>query len=117
MSFQFDHWELNSDIFDGFKYNNDNNNASFSSVTSSSAKKSKKAVQYSDMCSVVLIPTRFEYFNAGIDLWYRPADFTIAISQVRKEIRLLMSIYRSIVNEESAKTALYQPSGGLQFQE
>mmetsp|Transcript_21234 Transcript_21234/g.29216 ORF Transcript_21234/g.29216 Transcript_21234/m.29216 type:complete len:115 (-) Transcript_21234:322-666(-) len=111
MSFQFDHWELNSDVFDRFK----NDTASLSS-TSSSSKKPKKVVQYNEICSVVLIPSRFEYFNAGIDLWYKPADFSTAISQVRQEILLLMSIDKSIVNEESARAALYKPSRGSYFE-
>jgi hypothetical protein len=50
MAFHFDHWE----IYD----------------FGLSPQKPKKKVHYSNTCSVILIPTRDEYFKAGIDLWY-----------------------------------------------
>lgn len=37
--------------------------------------KKKKRVQYSNVCSVVLIPTRQEFKNAGLDLWYKRGEY------------------------------------------
>lgn len=54
MSFQFDHWEI------------------YDPSTLQSSK--KKRVQYAEVCSVVLIPCRREYVEAGIDLWYHSED-------------------------------------------
>lgn len=48
------------------------------STTPSSPKKDgkkKKKVQYSNVCSVVLIPTRQEFKNAGLDLWYKRGEY------------------------------------------
>jgi hypothetical protein len=55
MSFQFDHWEI------------------YDPSTLQSPRK-KKRVQYAEVCSVVLIPCRREYIEAGIDLWYHSED-------------------------------------------
>lgn len=55
MSFQFDHWEI------------------YDPSTLQSPRK-KKRVQYAEVCSVVLIPCRREYVEAGIDLWYHSED-------------------------------------------
>lgn len=34
----------------------------------------KKKVKYSNVCSVVLIPTRQEFKEAGLDLWYKRGE-------------------------------------------
>jgi len=35
----------------------------------------KKSVRFSEMCKVILIPTRHEYSSAGIVLWWSKNDF------------------------------------------
>jgi len=37
--------------------------------------KKKKCVHYSRVCYVVLIPTRQEFKDAGLDLWYRFGEY------------------------------------------
>jgi hypothetical protein len=64
MSFQFDHWEI------------------YDPSTLQSPRK-KKRVQYAEVCSVVLIPCRREYVEAGIDLWYHSEDINW---NIRREI-------------------------------
>ena len=39
------------------------------------SQKRKKKVQYSNVCTVVLIPTRKEFKEAGLDLWYRRGEY------------------------------------------
>lgn len=36
--------------------------------------KQKKHVQYSNVCYIILIPTRQEFKAAGLDLWYHPHE-------------------------------------------
>jgi hypothetical protein len=57
----------------------------------STIKKRKKthSVHYYERCTVVLIPSRIEYIDAGIDLWYNQADFCIAMTQVQEEMDAL----------------------------
>mmetsp|Transcript_32461 Transcript_32461/g.44491 ORF Transcript_32461/g.44491 Transcript_32461/m.44491 type:complete len:94 (+) Transcript_32461:91-372(+) len=93
MSFEFDHWELDNQVSSEQKISH----------------KKRKVVHYAEKCSVVLIPSRVEYFNAGIDLWYKPKDFSSALNQVQKEIGLLMSIDSSITIQK-ARIELFQPN-------
>ena len=60
-----------------------------STTTSSDLKKRKRnnhCVHYCERCTVVLIPSRIEYIDAGIDLWYKQADFLTAMIQVQEEM-------------------------------
>lgn len=56
MSFQFDHWEI-------YDIGSEKDHFHFG--------KKKKRVRYSDYSTVILIPSRQEYVDAGIDLWYK----------------------------------------------
>jgi len=38
-------------------------------------KTKKKLVRFSEICKVILIPTRHEYLSAGIILWWSKNDF------------------------------------------
>ena len=99
MSFEFDHWELGNNFLDSNQKSN----------------RKRKVVHYAEKCSVVLIPSRVEYFNAGIDLWYKQKDFKSALNQVRKEIGLLMSIDSSITLQK-ARIQLFQPNQKVQIE-
>ena len=89
MSFHFDHWEIN---------------------TNSIKKVSKRHhVKYATKCNVILIPSRLEYIEAGIDLWYKASDFSDNIRQVLDEVNTVVSNNPS-VTEENALKFLYQPT-------
>lgn len=49
-------------------------------------KRNHQRVHYHDRCTVILIPSRTEYIDAGIDLWYKQSDFYIAMMQVQEEM-------------------------------
>ncbi len=64
--------------------------ASTSASTSTTKKRKRNhCVHYRERCTVVLIPSRIEYIDAGIDLWYTRADFYIAMMQVQEEMDAL----------------------------
>lgn len=46
-----------------------------------------KKVQYAKTCNVILIPTRQEYFDASIDLWYTRESFERSKIQASMEIK------------------------------
>lgn len=47
--------------------------------------KKVKHVQYSNVCSVVLIPTRHEFRDAGLDLWYRRGEYDYGSSDDERD--------------------------------
>jgi len=57
---------------------------------------------------LILIPTRQEYIDASIDLWYTRTTFDLAKVQAGKEIRELMLKHPSLTFEK-AVLILYQP--------
>ena len=93
MNFCFDHWELDDRTFqEPFR------------TTSSSSKK----VKYAKTCAVILIPSREEYFNAGINLWYDRKDLKLSQYQASIELKHLME-ENPVLTMEAAMTYLYQP--------
>ena len=56
------------------------------SATLNKRKRHNHCVHYRERCTVVLIPSRIEYIDAGIDLWYKQADFLTAMIQVQEEM-------------------------------
>ena len=62
-----------------------------SMLSSPTVKKRKRnnSVHYFERCTVVLIPSRIEYIDAGIDLWYKQADYCVAMMQVQEEMDAL----------------------------
>jgi hypothetical protein len=68
----------------------------------------KRNVSYANTCAVILIPSRKEYIDAGIDLWYNKKDQTSAQSQVANELKQLIT-YNPALTVETAMKFLYQP--------
>jgi len=58
MSYYFHHWEIDN-IFDEKKFKKSKNIKN----------KKQKKVRYSNTVTIILIPTKEEYIEAGIDLW------------------------------------------------
>lgn len=69
---------------------------------------SSKKVKYAKTCAVILIPSREEYFNAGINLWYDRRDLKLSQYQASVELKHLME-ENPILTMEAAMTYLYQP--------
>lgn len=69
----------------------------------------KKKQQYSANCSVVLIPSRQEYIEAGINLWTSKHDQVIAQSEVATEVKQILD-YNPRLSFQMAMKFLYQPS-------
>ncbi len=66
-------------------------------------------VRYKKTCDVILIPSKEEYVEFGIQLWYKPKDFKIAKAEAKEELRELLE-YLPQLSFSSALTLLYQPS-------
>ena len=66
-------------------------------------------VRYKKTCDVILIPSKEEYVEFGIQLWYKPKDFKIAKAEAKEELRELLE-YLPHLSFSSALTLLYQPS-------
>ncbi len=98
MSFQFDHWEIHDLLRNKLATNKpqkppnspnkDENQLSLPSTCPNSRdnslssqqqiQKKKKQLQFSRVCSVILIPTKEEFKEAGCDLWYpKPSPATL----------------------------------------
>ena len=76
MSYSFDPW-----VLDALEAPVDRSRSS-----SSAAEKCKKVI-FSKTCNVILIPTRQEYFDASIDLWYTRESFERSKVQASAEIK------------------------------
>ena len=94
MNFCFDHWELED------KTREETHLAPTSS--------SSKVVKYAKTCAVVLIPSREEYFNAGIVLWYDSKELKLSQYQASIELKHVME-ENPVLTIEAAMTYLYQP--------
>lgn len=68
----------------------------------------RKTVSFHSTCAVILIPSRKEYVDAGIDLWFNRKDQTAAQTQVANELKQLIS-YNPALTVETAMKFLYQP--------
>jgi hypothetical protein len=101
MIYCFDHWELDQTDKEKISI------PSSSSASSSSTSRSRK-VQYAKTCAVILIPSKEEYFNAGIDLWFNRQDLKQSQYQASVELKHLME-YCPVLTMEGAMTYLYQP--------
>lgn len=66
-------------------------------------------VRYKETCDVILIPSKEEYIESGIQLWYTSRDFRAAKYEASKEIKGLLDIIPQL-SFSSAMTLLYQPS-------
>lgn len=97
MSFHFDHWELAA------------RTKSSKQQLSKKQKKGEKVIHFSnDANTIILIPSRFDYAEAGIDLWYKDNDKFRAQCQVADETKALMWL-NPILTFEQAMSFLYQP--------
>lgn len=94
MNFCFDHWELEDRSLE----------ESYARSNSSSSKK----VKYAKTCAVILIPSRDEYFKAGINLWYDRKDLKLSQYQASIELKHIME-ENPVLTMEAAMTYLYQP--------
>lgn len=79
-----------------------------SPVGTGAPRQPKKKVKYALTCSLILIPTRQEYVDADIDLWYGRFSFEQAKLQASYEIKSYMSA-NPHVTFQCAVAALYQP--------
>lgn len=77
-------------------------------IMTSSEKNHHRRVRYNHKCSVVLIPSRQEYADAGIDLWYSHKDQINAQHEVLEEISPVLSSNPSWT-VKSAMRFLYEP--------
>lgn len=105
MSFQFDHWEIDESILPPPKGLGRNKERA-PSITST--KPPKRSINFATTCSVVLIPSRKEYLNAGIDLWFNRYDQALAQKQVADEVKGVLYDHPSL-SIMTAMTYLYQP--------
>jgi PleD family two-component response regulator len=96
MSFFFDHWELDPTM-----------NCSSKKIKKQK-KEREKALHFSNDNTIILIPSRFDYAEAGIDLWYKDKDQFRAQCQVADETKALMRL-NPILTFEQAMSFLYQP--------
>lgn len=69
----------------------------------------KRHVTFGDTCSVVLIPSRQEYFDAGIDLWWTRDDHKNAQFSTVNELKKVME-FNPRLTLDMAMRFLYQPS-------
>jgi hypothetical protein len=72
------------------------------------SKYTDKKVKYANTCAVILIPSRKEYQEAGIDLWYNRKDHASAENQVAAELKKVMDFNPSL-SLSLAMKFLYQP--------
>ena len=97
----------------GCSSSNNNNSDSGSKRSGSiggknSAVNSKDHVKYSRSCSVILIPSRQEYRDAGINLWWSRSDQMTAQTQVKTELKTLLD-FNPILSIRAGMKYLYQP--------
>ena len=71
--------------------------------------KKTRHVRYKETCDVILIPSKEEYVEFGIQLWYKNRDFEVAMAEAKKELRVLLESL-PLLSFSSALTLLYQPS-------
>jgi len=91
MSFLFDHWELEE----------------VQPISEHS-----RHVRYKETCDVILIPSKEEYIECGIYLWYNKRDFKVAKNEATEEIRGLINKIPQL-SFSSAMTMLYQPTDNI----
>lgn len=65
-------------------------------------------VTFSNTCSVVLIPSRQEYFDAGIILWYGEDELAVAQREIANEIDNVLYDHPEL-SIDTAMSYLYQP--------
>ncbi len=70
--------------------------------------KTNKKCRFQRTCSVILIPSRKEYVDACIDLWYTNESFELSKLQVSMEMNEYMTIHPDLSFEEVISN-LYQP--------
>ena len=122
MQYIFDHWEIE---WNGLNREKDavNNGNDISPESSSKANitdwlrvdattgfvRRTRKIRFAKSCAVILIPSRSEYLNAGINLWYdRPMLKGIQLAASR-EIKYLMDD-NPLLTTEAAMAHLYQPN-------
>lgn len=71
-------------------------------------------VRFSTRASVVLIPSRQEYFDAGIDLWFNREDQATAQAQVAEDVKGIMYDHPNL-SFLNAMSYLYQPKSEDEF--
>mmetsp|Transcript_8152 Transcript_8152/g.8168 ORF Transcript_8152/g.8168 Transcript_8152/m.8168 type:complete len:477 (-) Transcript_8152:41-1471(-) len=98
MNFCFDHWEL------------DFTSKSYKDTPSAPSSSSSRKVNYAKTCAVILIPSREEYFSAGIfkNLWYNQKDLKLSQYHAANELKSCMDDF-PIMGIEAAMIYLYQP--------
>jgi hypothetical protein len=80
--------------------------------------KLRKRVRYETSVRVVLIPTRDEYVEAGLqnDLWWEDTDYTVFKNSAVRELKALMTLKR-LTNSKEALTLLYQPGFHIEIED
>jgi CheY-like chemotaxis protein len=76
----------------------------------------RRKVNYAKTCAVILIPSRLEYSDAGIDLWYDKKDLKASQHQASAELKRLIE-ENPALTMESAMAYLYQPSVDVYFRD
>lgn len=71
-------------------------------------KPTARHINFSNRCSVVLIPSRKEYVDAGIDLWISKSEQSVAQNEVVDEVRGLLD-HNPALTIRMAISFLYQP--------
>lgn len=109
MSFQFDHWEIDDNNYPViFSHRRRSLTKTPPLLERQLSLEKKKRVQFAEKCSVVLIPCRREYMEAGIGLWNHPDDQEDAKAETMEEIRCLID-YNPMLTTSMALKYLYQP--------
>lgn len=92
-----------------FPYENGESHFLSKAKDAAEAKAKKVAkVNFATSCSVVLIPSRQEYFAAGIDLWFGQSDQMQAQMQLADEVQTVLYDHPELPIM-TALTYLYQP--------
>ena len=68
-----------------------------------------KRIRFAKTCAVILIPSRAEYFNAGISLWYDRLALKAIQQSAGREVKAVMEDNPRLTTE-AAMAHLYQPS-------
>lgn len=66
--------------------NRQNNDQSLIVKKSNKSEKARKSVTWNSKCKVVLVPTRIEYIESGIDLWFNESTISTNRSMMKKQL-------------------------------
>eukprot|EP01038_Epipyxis_sp_PR26KG_P013242 gene13242-17748_t len=77
-------------------------------IAAMNSNENKKSVKFANTCGVILIPSRQEYFDAQIDLWFNRIDQNYSKNQVSSELQKVME-FNPAMTIDMAMHFLYQP--------